>query len=438
MFNPKLIDQVLIFLLVLFGVISMSAQQVLDIDQKQQIRYLSSELIEFDQHDIYYKIPIFKLEEKSKLKSLKARQNLGDYNLLSVDIENMSRLLSMESPSIKLDIPIGLETKTLDLQLVDFLTSDFKVRKASNPSQAIEVDLGLTYRGVVEGVENSLVTISFFGKEVAGMIVADGATYNLGKLENASNHIIYEEKDLKHNQKFTCHTDDNLNFGDKNVHSKQEKSNAADNCVTVYVETEFDMYQERGSVASVTSFVTSLFAQVSTIYANEDINLLLSEVFVWDINDPYVGNSPSTLLNEFMNRLDGNFNGDIAHLINFEQNGGIAYVDALCSPFPYGTSGIDNSFSTVPNYSWSVNILAHEIGHNLGSPHTHACAWNGNNTPIDGCGNDGDGCNKGPLPSAGTIMSYCHQVNGVGIDLSLGFGPQPGDLIREAVACSLR
>jgi hypothetical protein len=81
--------------------------------------------------------------------------------------------------------------------------------------------------------------------------------------------------------------------------------------------------------------------------------------------------------------------------------------------------------------------MTHELGHNLGSPHTHACAWNGNNTAIDGCGpasgND-EGC-TGPLPTTtkGTIMSYCHLVNSVGISFANGFGPQPGDLIRQTI-----
>jgi hypothetical protein len=80
-------------------------------------------------------------------------------------------------------------------------------------------------------------------------------------------------------------------------------------------------------------------------------------------------------------------------------------------------------------------VVTHEIGHNLGSSHTHACVWNGNNTAIDGCGPTAgysEGCTAA-LPVAGTIMSYCHLVSGVGIDFNLGFGPQPGDRIRSEV-----
>lgn len=424
MFLPKLIEQFLIATLLAASSIAVNAQQIYSLDIKTQNQKKIDE----------NKISIFKLEEKRNLKNLKARQHLADYNVLSVDADNLARLVAVDAESISLDLPIGNNVKTLKLQKTNFLAPDFKVRQASNPDVPVEVDLGLTYSGKVDGDESSIATISFLGKEVIGVIAVDGFTYNLGKLKEESNHIIYKEHDLDYKQKFTCHTTEDIDMSHGKVRAKQLKSSAVDNCVKVYVETGYDVYQERGSVTSVTNFITSLFAQVSILYANEQINLSLGELFVWDINDPYNGDNPGTLLNEFMERLDNNFNGDVAHLINFNENGGIAYVDALCSPFAYGMSGIDNFFSTVPTYSWSVGVLAHEIGHNLGSPHTHACAWNGNNTPIDGCGDDGDGCAQGPIPTAGTIMSYCHQTQGVGIDLSLGFGPQPGDLIRQTVS----
>jgi hypothetical protein len=86
--------------------------------------------------------------------------------------------------------------------------------------------------------------------------------------------------------------------------------------------------------------------------------------------------------------------------------------------------------------------MTHEMGHSLGSPHTHACAWNGNNTPIDWCGptampaiitNEGLTCTSTVLPTSGTIMSYCHLMSGIGINFSNGFGAQPAALIRNTI-----
>ena len=80
-------------------------------------------------------------------------------------------------------------------------------------------------------------------------------------------------------------------------------------------------------------------------------------------------------------------------------------------------------------------VVTHEQGHLMGSRHTHACVWNGNNTAIDNCGpSQGYGyegsCSGAPTPTnGGTIMSYCHLVGGVGINFNNGFGSQPAAVI---------
>ena len=148
-------------------------------------------------------------------------------------------------------------------------------------------------------------------------------------------------------------------------------------------------------------------------------------------------------MNSFMEKRSS-FNGDLGHLLDLsgQQNGGIAYVDVLCSnAFNIGYSDINASYGSVPTYSWTVNVVTHELGHNLGSHHTHDCVWGPDNcTAIDGCAepksSTGCGsCAEAPIPSKGTIMSYCHR-GGNGIDFNLGFGPEPGDVIRAKVAAS--
>jgi hypothetical protein len=81
-----------------------------------------------------------------------------------------------------------------------------------------------------------------------------------------------------------------------------------------------------------------------------------------------------------------------------------------------------------------VMVITHEMGHLMGSNHTHACVWNGNNTAIDGCAAvEGDCARPGNPPTGGTIMSYCH-LQGVGINFNKGFGPQPTAVILNKIA----
>ena len=76
-------------------------------------------------------------------------------------------------------------------------------------------------------------------------------------------------------------------------------------------------------------------------------------------------------------------NRDLVHLLTKRNNtgtGGIAYLDALCSyNWGYGFSAsLDNDTSfnfPNPTYSWNLNVVSHEIGHNYGANHTHWCGW---------------------------------------------------------------
>lgn len=127
-------------------------------------------------------------------------------------------------------------------------------------------------------------------------------------------------------------------------------------------------------------------------------------------------------------------------VLNFKFNGGQAAStnSGLCHPFVsqrLACAGVSPSYSTFPTYSRTVKVIAHEFGHILGARHTHACVWNGNNTAIDGCSGFTEGsCGVPAIPSQGTIMSYCDTYSAAPVNFALGFGPQPGNVIRYSVA----
>ncbi|MBK9226685.1 MAG: hypothetical protein IPL67_06475 [Ignavibacteria bacterium] len=82
----------------------------------------------------------------------------------------------------------------------------------------------------------------------------------------------------------------------------------------------------------------------------------------------------------------------------------------------------------ISTYSWTINVVTHEMGHNLGSRHTHSCTWPVGNGgalgAIDSCYNAEGGCFPNPRPRIGTIMSYCHlwpTNQGGGVNLASGF-----------------
>lgn len=372
---------------------------------------------------------------------LRNRQDLqrqwSDGLLLRLDPMQINTIRGRKQDRIELTVPVP-GGKPLQLELVrgNVFSPEFTVKAASNRGATENVDHGLHYWGIVKNQPGTLVGISIFENEVMGMISTESEKYVLGRLEGdrENTHIVYRERDLKLQNPNQCWSEMLEEVGNGPV---TERSAAGpDNCVRMYMEADYTIFQNKGSVANATAYITGFFSQVALLYANESINIVLNELLVWDVADPYTGPSSSNYLTQFRNALNGNYNGDLAHLVGFTGGGGIAYLDVLCNAYyGVGYSGINTTYSNVPTYSWTVEVVTHEIGHNLGSPHTHACAWNGNNTAIDGCGPTAgysEGCTAA-LPTAGTIMSYCHLVSGVGINFNLGFGPQPGDRIRSEV-----
>lgn len=339
---------------------------------------------------------------------------------------------------------------TLNLQQFDILAKGFNVQTGNN--QKVPYQKGLYYRGTVQGETKSIVTISVFGDMVMGLItLADGSNYVLGEIEDAryssrTDYILYNDRNLLITNNYNCETDNIpqpfYNPNDLGINPHQiDNSRALTDTVMIYFQCDYHLYQNKGSVANATNYATGLFNQVATLYANENINIAISEIYVWSSNDPYTTSSSSAALDAFQAQLNGNFNGDVAHLLSTEPsgNGGVAYLNVLCDNkyWAVGYSNINSYYSAVPTFSWTVECVTHELGHNLGSPHTQACVWGTNgNQALDNCYYTEGSCRSGPAPSnGGTIMSYCH-LTSYGINLNNGFGTQPGNLIRSRVGAA--
>lgn len=357
--------------------------------------------------------------------------------VLSPSTEAISSVLGDHPGTLRLDLPTTDGTLSLELERADPFTDDFSVVVAST-GEAFAYDQGVHYRGVVAGDPNSLVSISIFKDEVMGFISQSDGDLTIGRLDGdmEGTHILYRTSDMHESPTNVCGTAD-----DGHGYTAEDLTPTGDNrtvkCVRLYWEVNYDIFQGKGSVTAATNYVTGLFNQSSTLYNNDGISVTLSQVYVWDVASPYTSTSTSTLLDQF-GTYRTSFNGDLANLLGYAGGGGIAWLNGLCNSqarYKMGYSGISSSYQTVPTYSWSVEVVTHEQGHLMGSRHTHACAWNGNNTAIDGCGptagyTEGT-CATGPLPTGtgGTIMSYCHLVSGVGINFNNGFGAQPTTLI---------
>ncbi|HQV37549.1 MAG TPA: M12 family metallo-peptidase [Flavobacteriales bacterium] len=355
--------------------------------------------------------------------------------VLRFDPTKAADVLGRQPHHISLSVPGANGPVVLDLEKVDITTSDFRVVQAST-DLPVRRTASVHYQGMVRGEPGSIAAISVFPDQVMGLLAdADGQRV-IGRLDNDRDglHVFYREQDLRGSPGAQC--DVREVPGDASHPVPAAPGERTTRCVRFYWEVDNDIFVNKGSVTNATNYVTGLFNQSSIIYANDGIDVALSEVYVWDVTSPYTSNSSGELLDQFGDYRTS-FNGDLAHLLAFRGGGGIAWLNTLCNGTRYrmAFSGISSSYSSVPTYSWSVEVVTHEQGHNMASPHTHACSWNGDYTAIDGCGPaagyvEGT-CPAAPVPSSavgGTIMSYCHLVS-AGIKFVNGFGPQPAALI---------
>ena len=230
-------------------------------------------------------------------------QEVVDYTVLDVDIPALKSLATNAPEQLTLSVPptYGDTPLLLDLVRVDIFTSDFEVTLASN-NQAADVDLGIHYRGIIKGDESSVVAISVYEDEVMGLIAADVGNLVLGKLDGdawTDEHILYNDRNVMHDQAFECGTmDDGIGYKRKDLIYDNE-GRAPGDCIRLYIEVDNDIYVNKGGATGTTNYITGLMNQVITLYANESINSVMSQLVLWDVTSPYSSPSSSGMLSDF-------------------------------------------------------------------------------------------------------------------------------------------
>src|SRR5581483_5953457 len=212
----------------------------------------------------------------------------------------------------------------------------------------------------------------------------------------------------------------------------------------VAIETDQELRAKFASDQAELDYLTSLAAAASSIYERDvGVRLRFSYIRIWGAGtvDPWSATSTSAQLSEvqgYWNNAANNMAAiagprTVVHFISGKAvQGGIAYINVLCNPsYGYGVSQVFGSFDlSRPSQIWDVMVVAHELGHNFGSPHSHCYQ-----PPLDECYNQEAGCYSGPVVvSRGTIMSYCHLLTGGLANIDMTFGSTVSARIDSTVA----
>jgi hypothetical protein len=212
----------------------------------------------------------------------------------------------------------------------------------------------------------------------------------------------------------------------------------------VAVETDWQLYQKLG--AGTDEYVLDLVAAASE-QLRRDVGVTIELAYLgihssssdgWATQET-PGGTAEDLLYEFQAAWGTHWPApaDAAHFLSGDQlGGGVAYVGTLCDrAFGFAVSGnITGSINwgtwdgRPRSNAWDYYVFAHELGHNLGSRHTHEFC-----PPLDRCATAW--CNPVQLCTRGTLMSYCHQCAGTMANIDLEYHPACAAAMRQRLGC---
>ena len=215
--------------------------------------------------------------------------------------------------------------------------------------------------------------------------------------------------------------------------------------VRIAYDTDHEFYQLfGGSVSAATAYVATVTAALNTIYTR-DLSARISSSYLrlWpESDDPW---DQTTTVSQLLQcrslwlAQGGAVSRDLVHILSGRGlGGGVAYLPGLCSGNGYGLSANLAGYFPTPlvnnsGQNWDIYVVAHEVGHNFGMPHTHEMT-----PPVDGCGSDPSDCTVAQSDE-GTIMSYCHLCPGGLTNIRLAFHPASiarSESFLSGIACN--
>lgn len=396
-------------------------------------------------------LPALALADASPLRRVaepaSGRAGVARVGRLELDRSALRALRNAESASIA-GFPIGASgSATVDLTRFDpFATGATAVLMTADGAKTLTRPDRTYFRGQVDGIKGSHVLL-VAGDDFVRGFVADGKDLHRFGPDSSGQHVAWSLSDADPAIVPTaplCQNDAHPELAVSHFRAAPSVPSGARSArgpysptllVEIFAETDQEFLELFASTAEALDYLGDLAAAISTIYdADTDVRIVFRGIRLWEATDPWRSASTNGMLDEVQAYWTTNEAGtprDLVHFISGKGvTGGVAYLGSLCdTTFGYGVSTVYGSFDVMnPNDTWDVTVVAHEVGHNFGSPHTHCY-----DPPVDTCYSGEGGCYDGPesLPmGGGTIMSYCHLLPGGDANINLTFGTTVSAVLR--------
>lgn len=367
-------------------------------------------------------------------------------------IPDVEGAISAQGETIRISVPVGERSVRVTLRDVVILTPDAVVVEGT--ADGDRHVLAPRYRhgvGHIDGDSTSFVVMTVFEDCMYGYLeFGTGSSRRRyvvvpsdKSIKPVALHVSYE--DLGQGRPSTCGSE---TFGDYDQRTEdvfralREQSSRPKLEDRTQAETSYELrlavdcsnsfYQKAGlNVRTTAAYALALVGACSAVFERDaGIRVVVPYLRVWIVSDPFPGEIGAALgsLRTYWADSMKHVQRSTTTLLSTSVGGGLAWVGTLCGDYGFNVSGIGADVSFPQNgYIWDIDVTSHELGHNIGSSHTHNCGWS---PPIDSCWNAEGGCYDFSRPRRGTIMSYCHLQN-TGTELALH--PRTASLMRSVM-----
>ncbi|MDR9401792.1 MAG: zinc metalloprotease, partial [Psychroflexus sp.] len=221
----------------------------------------------------------------------------ADLKTIATDVESvdvnasvLSDIQEDQPDFIQFSIAHAAETYTIKLQRVNLFADDFQLRNQND--EILDYNRGLYYRGKIAGHQESVAVFNFFSESLNGIISErNKGNIIIGQLKDSDTYVVYSDQSMTVNQDFTCEVNDIEQM--QEIPSQNQmltNSNQTSKCVRVFYELTNDIYQNNNSSVSDTmNWMSSVHNIVATLYSDQNIPTVLSDVLIWQQLDPYTG-----------------------------------------------------------------------------------------------------------------------------------------------------
>ncbi len=297
-------------------------------------------------------------------------------------------------------LSFDLELTAHDMRSADYRAEEVGPDGALRPVPAGEVR---TYKGKVRGRDDAQARFTIDEDHVEGVIFTPKERYYVEPLRKYSkaaaetDFIIYKESDINSAEAGTCPVglSDELDRTAGTLQNRVEQSLSDDATasaaatyreITMSTDADYEYYQALGSSQAVNAEILGVMNQVEGIYETQlgvsfKINYQLNWTSPTAPGYPYFYNYAEGLLDAFVQYWNNNVTvaRDVAHMWTGKPLVGtaigVAKTGTICSS-PSQAYGMTMR-QTSPDRAKTYIVTAHELGHNLGAPHTEEMGYFG-------------------------------------------------------------